>query len=126
MTEEEESWLLRLKVLWEPEPGFVPPKTFGEYLARHPNGIREAVEWGAKRLELALSSDDLDDLAQDLIVHFVGFAQDGKDIVEGYPLAPYPPPGECKSDWFHGYIRGHVTSTVRTLFQHELPSRGNW
>lgn len=110
VTEEDESWLLKLRVLWEPEPGFVPPKTFGEYLARYPDGIREAVEWSAKCLELALSSDDLDGLAQEISL---GFALDGKDIVEGYPLAPYPTPGACKSVWFHRYIRGHVYSAVK-------------
>ncbi len=53
----EETWLLNLKILWEqePEPGFVPPKTFKEYLARYPNGVREGVGWRAKRLELTLS-----------------------------------------------------------------------
>jgi len=57
------------------------------------------------RLELSLSGDSLDELAQEMSR---GFALDGKDMVEGYPLAPPPPPGECKPRWFHNYVRGHV------------------
>ena len=89
VTENVESWLLSLKVLWEPEPepGVVPPETFRGYLVRYPGGIRESGEWAALRLELSLSGDSLEHLAQEMSL---GFALDGKDIVEGYPLAPPP------------------------------------
>jgi hypothetical protein len=44
-TEKDACWLQNLGVMWEqdPEPGFVPPGTLGEYLTRYPNGIRQAV-----------------------------------------------------------------------------------
>jgi len=51
-TEKDACWLLNLGVLWEqePEPGFEPPKSVREYLARYPNGMREAVEAAARSL----------------------------------------------------------------------------
>lgn len=61
----------------------------------------------------------LDDLAQE---SSLGFALDGQDIIEGYPLAPCPPPGECRSAWFHEYIREHVYLGVKALLENE-PSR---
>jgi len=77
--------------MWEedPEPGFVPPKSVRGYLARYPNGMREAVEAASGRLGLDLSDGDLDDLAQDIIVMSLEFAVNGlEDLVEMYAFHP--------------------------------------
>ena len=114
--------------LWEQEPELdaKPPKTFREYLVQFPNGIREAVTIAAKELELTLSHDELDDLAQDVIVMFLDFTVDVEDIIEGYSLSPSSSPGECRSEHFNNYIRIEVTLGVQTLVEHGLPSRRNW
>jgi hypothetical protein len=64
---------LNLGVTWEHEPelGFVPPRCLWEYLSGYPNGIREAVGEAVKSLEVSLSDDDLDDLAQDIVAMFL-------------------------------------------------------
>jgi hypothetical protein len=85
LTQKDACWLGKLKVMWEedPEPGFVPPKSVREYLTSYPNGMREAVEAAARRLGLDLSNDDMDDMAQDIIVMFLDFAAPGlEDIFE--------------------------------------------
>jgi hypothetical protein len=84
------------------------------------------VEWAAKHLELSLSDDNLDDLAQDIILMFLDFAVDLEDIVEMYPLHPPMHPGGCRSAHFHAYIRHRVKAGVMALLEHTLPSRRNW
>jgi hypothetical protein len=101
LTEKDACWLQNLGVMWEhePEPDFIPPKNLREYLARYPNGIKEAVEVAAKRLGLDLSDDDLDDLAQDAIVMFLDFAATGLgDIFDMYPFRPPMRPWGCQSE----------------------------
>ncbi len=116
LTEKDACWLLNLGVMWErePEPDFMPPKSLREYLARYPNGIREAVGEVAKELEADLRNYyDLDDLAQDIVVMFLELLEeDLEDIVEMYVTCPPPRPGRCRLQHFHLYIRLRVRAAV--------------
>jgi hypothetical protein len=120
LTEEDEQWLQNLGVMWEqdPEPDFEPPSTLREYLVRYPNGVRGAAEAAAKELGLDLSDDDLDDLAQDIIVMSLDFAVSGlEDIVEMYAFHPPVRPGGCRSRHFHEYVRLRVLSIVLAMLE---------
>jgi len=115
LTEKDACWLLNLGVRWErePEPDFIPPKSLREYLARYPNGIREAVREAAKELEADLRNFyDLDDLAQDVVVMLLDSSTDLEDVVEMYATCPPPRPGRCRSQHFHLYIRLRVRAAV--------------
>jgi hypothetical protein len=106
--------------MWEegPEPCFVPPKSVREFLSRYPNGMRRAVAEAAKRLGLDLSNDDMDDMAQDLIVMFLDSAANGlEDIFEMHPFRPPVRPGEHRSAHFHEYIRLRVKACVLVMLQ---------
>jgi len=125
LTDKDARWLQNLGILWEqePEPGFVPPRTFKEYLSRYPDGIREAVEEVARELGLARSGEGLDGLARDIIVMFHDFvAADLEDIVEMYPFHGLVGPGEDGAAHFHSYIRFRVRAGVETLLKYEPPS----
>ena len=99
-------WLLNLGVIWgpDPTPEFVPPENLREYLDRYPSGIRNAVEEVARELKLRLSDDKLDDLAQQIIVMFLEYAESEDDLVEAYSLSPPPQPGENRRVHFHTYF----------------------
>ena len=114
LTEEDARWLQNLGVRWEPEPepDFIPPKSLREYLVRYPNGITEAVGKAAKRLGLGLSDDDLDDLAQDIVLMFLDFSTDLEDIFEMYPRHPPMRPGGCRSQHFHHYLKLRMRAAV--------------
>ena len=125
LTEKDARWLRNLGILWEkePEPDFVPPRTFKEYLSRYPNGIREAVEKVAGELGLARSGEGLDGLARDIIAMFQDFvAGDLEDIVEMYPFHGLVGPGEDGAAHFHHYIRFRVKAALQTLLEYEPPS----
>ena len=125
LTEKDARWLRNLGILWEqePEPDFVPPRTFKEYLNRYPNGIREAVEGVARELGLARSHEGLDGLARDIIAMFHDFvAGDLEDIVEMYPFHGLVGPGEDGAAHFRSYIRFRVRAGVKTLLNYEPPS----
>ena len=128
LSKKDACWLQNLWVTWEqdPEPGFEPPESLREYLACYPDGIRRAVGETAKCLGLALSDDDLDDLAQDIVVMLLDFSTDLEDVVEMYPFYSPVRPGERRSAHFHDYIRLRVMACVQTLLEQELPSRRNW
>ena len=93
VTEKDISWLLKVGVIWGPDPtsDFVPPKNLREYLDRYPGGIRNAVEVIAKELKIRQSHDELDDLAQQIIVMFLEFAESEEDLVQTYSISPPPP-----------------------------------
>ena len=87
LAEEDSRWLHDLRVAWEddPEADFVPPETLPEYLARYPNGIREAVGEVADELGLALPNGALDGLAQEITQVFLDFEALGlEDVVALY------------------------------------------
>jgi hypothetical protein len=87
-------------------------------LVRYPNGVRGAAEAATKELGLDLSDDDLDDLAQDIIVMLLDFAVSGlEDIIEMYAFHPPMRPGECRSAHFHDYIRFRVMACVLAMLQ---------
>jgi hypothetical protein len=117
LTEKDARWLQNLSVMWEQEPelGFVPPRCLWEYLSGYPNGIREAVGEAVKSLEVSLSDDDLDDLAQDIVAMFLDFAQDLEDIVEMYPLQPPMRPGRCQSEQFREYVTLRVMAGMLAM-----------
>ncbi|MGA2608710.1 MAG: hypothetical protein ABSH01_14795 [Terriglobia bacterium] len=118
LLEKDARWLLDLGVLWEEdaEPGFVPPKSLREYLARYPNGMRRAVGEAAKRLGLDLSDDDMDDMAQDLIVMFLDFAATGlEDIFDMYPFRPPMRPWGCRSAQFREYVTLRVMAGMLAM-----------
>ena len=118
LTEKDACWLGKLKVMWEedPDPGFVPPKSFREYLARYPDGMREAVEVVARRLGLDLSDDDMNDMAQDLIVMFLDFAATGlEDIFDMYPCRPPMRPWGCQSEQFREYVTLRVMAGMLAM-----------
>jgi len=122
LAEKDACWLGKLKVMWEedPEPGFVPPKSVRECLGRYPNGMRRAVGEAAKRLGLDLSDDDLDDMAQDLIVMFLDFAANGfEDIMEMYPLRPPMRPWGCQSEQFREYVTLRVMAGMLAMLRTE-------
>jgi hypothetical protein len=117
LTEKDACWLQNLGVMREqdPEPGFKPPKSLREYLARYPSGIREATEEAAKSLDLNLPSGDLDALAQDVITMFLGFCPDLEDIVEMYVTFRLIRPREDRSGHFHSYVKMRVKAALLTL-----------
>jgi hypothetical protein len=122
LTEKDACWLGKLKVMWEedPEPGFVPPKGLREYLARYPDGMRRAVREAARRLGLDLSDDDMDDMAQDLILMFLDFAAAGlEDIIGMYPFRPPMRPAGCRSEQFHEYVTLRVMSGMLAMLRTE-------
>ena len=128
LTEKDACWLLNLGVMWEqePEPDFIPPKCLREYLSGYPNGIREAVGEAVKSLEVSLSDNDLDDLAQDIVAMFLEFSQDLEDIVEMYPLRPPMRPGRCRSAYFHHYLKLRVRAAMLTLLRDRVPRPGDF
>jgi hypothetical protein len=119
---------LNLGVTWEHEPelGFVPPRCLWEYLSGYPNGIREAVGEAVKSLEVSLSDDDLDDLAQDIVAMFLDSSTDLEDIVEMYPLHPPMRPGRCRSQHFHHYLKLRVRAAMLTLLRDRVPRPGDF
>jgi hypothetical protein len=128
LMEKDACWLQNLGVMWEqePEPDFIPPKSLREYLARYPNGITEAVRKAARRLGLGLSDDDLDDLAQDIVLMFLDFSTDLEDIFEMYPLHPPMRPGGCRSQHFHHYLKLRVRAAMLTLLRDRVPRPGDF
>jgi hypothetical protein len=128
LTEKDACWLLNLGVTWEHEPelGFVPPRCLWEYLSGYPNGIREAVGEAVKSLEVSLSDDDLDDLAQDIVAMFLDSSTDLEDVVKMHVTCPPPRPGRCRSQHFHGYIRHRVRSALPTLLRDRVPRPGDF
>ena len=129
LTEKDACWILNLGVTWEhePEPDFMPPKSLWEYLARYPNGIREAVREAAKELEVDLRNFfDLDDLVQDIVVMFLDFSTDLEDIVEMHVTCPPPRPGRCRSQHFHHYLKLRVRAALRTLLKDRVPRPGDF
>jgi hypothetical protein len=111
--------------MWEhePEPGFIPPKTLPEYLARYPTGIREAVEAAASELGLALPHSDLAGLAQQIEEMFVGFAAaDLEDVVALYPFHQSLRPGGFT---FDGYMKFRVKACMETVLKLGPPSGRN-
>jgi hypothetical protein len=127
LTENDACWLLNLGVMWErePEPDFIPPKSLGEYLARYPNGIRAATERAAKELGIALPDDDLDDLAQDIVVTFLDSSTGSEDVVEMYATCPPPRPGKCRSAHFHHYVKLRARAALPTLLRDRVPRPGD-
>jgi hypothetical protein len=125
LSEKDACWLLNLGVMWDQdtERDFVPPSTLREYLVRFPNGVRLAAEAATKEVGLDLSDDDLDDLAQDIIVMSLDFAVSGlEDIVEMYAFHQPVLPGDHRAAHFHEYIRLRVLSIV--LAMHESKPTG--
>jgi hypothetical protein len=119
LTEEDIFWLLKLGVNWgpDPTPDFVPPENLRKYLDRYPHGIRKAVEEVARELKLRLSDDELDDLAQQIIVMFLEFAQNADDLVEAYSLSPTPQPGENLSVRFHTHFNRCIRAAMLSLLE---------
>ena len=120
LTEEDACWLHDLRVIWEqdPEPGFVPPTTLREYLARFPNGIRQALGEVAKEMGLAMSDGSLDDLAREITRMFLDFAALGlEDIVELYEFYKPMRPGECGSRDFDSYIRFRIAACLPVVLK---------
>jgi hypothetical protein len=122
LTEKDALWLLSFGVMWEQEsePGFTTPRNLREYLARYPNGIREAVKRAAKELRIA-QSENVEVLAQDVIVILLDFSTDLDDIVEMYPFQPPMPHGGCRSEHFHRYIGQRVRAVLLTLLRNRRP-----
>lgn len=118
LTVRDANWLLSFGVMWEqePEPGFTPPDNLREYLARYPNGVREAVAQSARELRIALP-EDVEALAQDVTEMFLDFCTDLEDIVERYRSQPPTPCGECRSEHFHRYIRRRLKAGLLTLLR---------
>ena len=98
-----------------PTRDFEPPKNLREYLDRYPTGIRDTVGILAKELKTRQSHDDLDDLAQQIIVMFLEFAESEEDLVETYSLSPPPQPTEDLSVNFHTYVYLRVMTGMMTL-----------
>ena len=127
LTENDACWLQNLGVQWdEPEAGFVPPGTLHESLTLFPAGIREAVDEVAKELGIALSEDDLDDLAQNIVVMFLDSSTGLEDVVEMYVTCPPPRPRKCRSQHFHHYVKLRVRAAVRTLLGDMVPRPGDF
>ena len=118
LTEEDSRWLQDLRVAWEhePQPGFVPPGTLPEYLARYPNGIRQAVGEVSQELGLALPDGGLDDLAQGIVQMFLDFAAaDLEDVVAMYVTFRPIRPREDRSEHFHSYVKMRVRAALPIL-----------
>jgi hypothetical protein len=125
LAEEDSRWLQNLAVMWEqgPEPGFVPPKTLPEYLARNPTGIRQAVGEVADELGIALPGSGLDDMAQEITQMFVDFAALGlEDVVELYGFYQSMRPEGFS---FPDYMRFRVKACVDTVLQNRIADADN-
>jgi hypothetical protein len=119
LAESDIAFLLKYGVFWGPDPdsGFVPPHNLREYLSRYPSGIRGAVENVARELKLRQSSDELDDLAQQITITFLDFALRADDLVKTYPQAYPPEPGKDRSEHFHDYFNLCVRAAMLTLLE---------
>jgi hypothetical protein len=129
LTERDARWLQNLRVAWEPEPepGFAPPSTLGEYLVRFPNGIREAAEIATRDLGIAVTDSGLGGLARDIVGMFLDFAAlDLEDIVAMYAFHPPARPGESKAAHFRDYIRLRVAACVPIVLKDGSPDGTDW
>jgi hypothetical protein len=98
----------------QPHPETLPSANTAA--SRAATGIREAVEVAAKRLGLDLSDDDLDDLAQDIVVMFLDFAATGLgDIFDMYPFRPPMRPWGCQSEQFREYVTLRVMAGMLAM-----------
>jgi hypothetical protein len=130
-TEHDEEWLGSCGAAWEPEPepGFRPPVTSLEYVARYPRRIRETVKETARRLLIELPvGHTLDDFLQEVIADFVQGSKQGDDLARMYAYSRPPKPGACRSAHFHALVRHFVEGIAMTLYPPPIPgldSTGN-
>jgi hypothetical protein len=119
LTERDIFWLQEVGAPWEadPAPDFVPPKNLPEYLDHYPHGIRKAMEAIAKELNLKLSDDDLEELAQQITVMFLECAEDEEDLVETFSLSSSRHIGENLSVHFHTYFNLCVKAGILVLLE---------
>jgi hypothetical protein len=124
LTEHDDRWLRSCGATWEPEPepGFRPPASSLEYLARYPDRIRETVDETAKDLLIELPEGrTFDDFLQEVIADFVEGSKQGDDLARMYANSRPSKPGTCKSAHFHALVKHFVEGITMTLYPPPIP-----
>jgi len=101
--------------------GFVVPKDFNEFYQRFPNYVRQ---WVGNHVSRSASSEDVEDWAQDLLIHLFHLPEKSKhrevgneDIIQTFDPAKHYGANEAR---FRNYVNLCLTNKFRTMYSRRM------